>query len=155
MEVSPELLEYNKLKQKNAKELPTLDYLKTLNLNQINTSDLALMKTNFTGFFDKSIFPYTVNKVTFRFGNLGKIEVLHRNRSGYLKIDNGYHGSMPFRNDYSVILVCAPYFTNEHGTYTRCERGEITWDKAMLDKLAGKIIEAWDRAIENNFRIYG
>ena len=158
--ISEEQFEYGINKEQWKKDLSTIEYLKKIDLNKINSADLNLLKHNFTELFDYSIFPYTVNKVSFSFKKSEYkweegIYVYHRNRTGQLKIDNGYWGPTPFANDYYAILRCEPNFTNEHGTYVSVDIKNLPFDKSILDSLSGLIVKAWDRAIEQNFRIYG
>lgn len=145
---------YGKGKELDFKTKPTMDYLKSLDLNRINSKDLNLLKENIKQLFAPSAFPYKTNNVEFYYGDFNRIEFRHRNRTGYLRIDNGYHGAQPFGNDYYVILEGCPYFTNNMDTYTRCERNEITFDKAMLDKLSQRIVKAFDIAIEANYTLH-
>ena len=150
-----EILE-NEMKKNNFIEMDTISYLKSLNKRRINGNDLKLFKANLKNLFDLSIFPYTTNNVTFFIDkDFGKIIFSHRNRLGFLEFDNGYHGRTPFGNDYYLILIGNPYITNESGTYSRVESNGITFDKVMLDSLANDIVPRFNRAIENNYIIYG
>jgi hypothetical protein len=151
-EVSDEEVLFNETKSRNRVEMDDISYLKSLNLNKLNGKDLHLLQSKFVQIFDPSIFPYTVNKVTFEIDRTFRdtILVTHRNRKGTLKIDNGYFGSSPFKNDYYAIVVCNPCFTNECQYQTRCERQEITFDTKMFDILSERVVKTWDRAIENN-----
>jgi hypothetical protein len=123
----------------------------------VNLKDLNLFKSNYVLLFKDVIFPYVYdgNKpVIFRKEN-GKILVRHRNRTGQLEIDNGYHGQMPFNNDYYILLKCSPHFTNIFSaSYARVESNQLNFDKQTLDSIANQIISIWDNAIENNYRNY-
>jgi len=152
--VSNELIEYSKKKAENFKSLMnTTDYLRTLKLNSIDSKDLNLFKKHFVELFDKSIFPYKNDKFCFYIDNWGTISVSYRNRTGTLKINNGYHGSQPFNNDYSLILEVSPNFTNVHSTYVSLYANEINWNTNTLDLLCSKIQVAWDIAIEKNYTL--
>lgn len=155
-ELSIEEIEANKNKIENKKNLSDIEYLKSLNLRYLNSNDLHLLQKKFLLLFDESIFPYTISKVTFYIDETwGDLNVRHRNRIGRIKIDNGYYGQTPFKNDYYAILECNPSFTNECQYQTRCENKEITFDKNMLNILSQRIIPIWDKAIENNAKYWG
>jgi len=148
--VEPEMIVYQAAKAENKRVLSDIDYMKSLNLQRLNNSDLDLLQNKFRELFDDRTFPYTTNNVTFRHGDFGRIEVLHRNRNGYLKINNSYYGPQPYELQYGSFLECNPYFTNECRYQTRCEGKELTFDKTMLDILSIRIVKTWDLAIENN-----
>lgn len=156
-ELSNEDYNYYITKQKNyrrliEKEIGVIDYLKSIRLNKLDANDLNLFKANLPLLIEV---PYVSGsgKKTVRYGkeSFGKIEVSHRNRRGYLDIDNGYYGQQPFGNDFYIILNCGTYFTNVLSAYTRCEGKEITFDNVMLDILSERIVKAWDYAIEQNY----
>ena len=155
--ISTEQAEYNKTKTANKKVLNDIEYLKSLDYKHINSSDLDLLKVKCKDMFDLSSLPYTVNNVTFGVGHWKDIAVSHRNRSGQIKIDNGYNGATPFKNDYYAIVRVSPNFTNEcnYSDSVRVEGKNITFDKAMLDKLSVKVVEIWDKAIEANAKNWG
>jgi hypothetical protein len=164
-EITPEMYSYYKNKmelynQHIASKLSIIEYLNSLNKRHINSRDLDLFKSNYALLFKDIVFPYVVqngNKpVVFskRNGD-NKITVTHRNRSGQLEIDNGYHGQMPFNNDYNVFLYCRPHFTNVlSASYARVESNELNFDIQTLDSMAKQIISVWDVAIEKNYRNY-
>jgi len=160
--ISKAEMEANENKVKNKKTLTDVEYLKTLNHSYINSSDLNLLKDNLHLLFAENTFPYTTaNKVTFTKGgsysfDKNKIGVYHRNRSGYIQVDNGYKGASPFGNDYYTILRVRADFTNEcYVSYVTVENSKITFDRAMLDALASQLVGVWDKAIENNAKNWG
>lgn len=165
-EISSEMYQYyvNKMKlygEYIKGKLSVVEYLNSLNTRNINSPDLNLFKQNYAELFKNVSFPYVVgiNKpVVFTIDNTfseKRIKVSHRNRSGELKIDNGYHGQMPFSNDYYLIVQCSPYFTNVLSAYARFEtRESVVFDKNLLDSIASEIIRVWDNAIEQNHRLY-
>lgn len=165
-EITPEMYSYyqNKMQLYNQhikNELGIVEYLNSLNKRHLNSRDLDLFKNNYHLLFKDVVFPYVVengNKpVVFTkrndiFGE--KICVSHRNRTGRLEIDNGYHGPMPFNNDFYIFLYCNPHFTNVlSASYARVENG-LNFDKQTLDSMASQIIKVWDVAIENNYNLY-
>ena len=153
--ISKDSIQYNEIKTTNKKNLNNIDYLKNLDFSSINSQDLDLIRNNYIDLFDKSIFPYTINNVTFKIGNFNRIEVSHRNRTGYIRINNSYKGRTPFKNDYGLIVEVSPYFTNEC-QYTDSVRveGNVKFDINMLNSLSAKVVSVWDKAIENNAKNY-
>ena len=164
-ELTPQMYNYyaNKMQlynQHTKNELSVVDYLNSLNKRHINSRDLDLFKQNYVELFKDVSFPYVFNgdkPVVLNIGNTfgeKRINVSHRNRTGVLEIDNGYHGQMPYNNDYCVFLYCRPHFTNVlSASYARVENG-LNFDKQTLDSMASQIIKVWDAAIENNYRLY-
>jgi hypothetical protein len=154
--VTKEEIIENENKINNFKQLSTIEYLKSLNLNKLNSNDLKLFKSNFNNLFDLSIFPLTTkNNVRFYIdSNFGTITFMYRNRRGYLKVDNGFYGRTLFGNDYYLIILGSPYFTNEHSTYSRVEGSSITFDASMLESLSKEIESRFNRAIENNYTLF-
>ncbi len=154
--------EVNIKKAEDKKNLNDIDYLKNLDLNHINSTDLDLLRTNLHLLFDKDVLPHTSNNVKFGISNSNfafdknKIFVSYKNRSGCIEIDNGYHGRTAFRNDYYAIIRIKPDFTNEvQYSYVDVRGKNITFDKAMLDALATQVVTVWDKAIENNAKSWG
>jgi hypothetical protein len=165
--ITPEMYSYytNKTdlyRQYLKNELSVVDYLNSLNKRYINSVDLNLFKQNYVELFKDVSFPYIFqgNKpVIFSIDNTfgeKRIKVSHRNRTGQLEIDNGYHGRMPYNNSYYAFLKCSPYFTNVlSASYARVESNELNFDIQTLDSLAKQIISVWDNAIEQNYGNYG
>ena len=161
-EITPEMYSYytNKAELYNQhikNELGIVEYLNSLNKRHVNLKDLNLFKSNYALLFKDVIFPYVYagNKPVVFTKEDGRILVRHRNRTGQLEIDNGYHGQMPFNNDYYILLKCSPHFTNIlSASYARVESNQLNFDKQTLDSIANQIISVWDNAIENNCRNY-
>lgn len=151
--------QYAEARMEARKNMSEIEFLKWINLNAINSKDLDGLRNKLNKLFDVK-FPYIVNKgklrkeVTFSFGDFNRIEVRHRNRTGYLRINNGYKGLSPYGLDYYAILEVSPHFTNEC-RYTDSVRVEknFKFNEETLDKLAALIIPVWDQAIENNARL--
>ena len=154
-ELSADYIRANEEKDIFKKELSTLEYLHAINAKHLNNDDLRLFRENLPALLmDNFKLPYISKHkkpVTVSIGrDFGDVIVSHRNRKAFFKIENGYYGGTPYKNDYYLILEAAPYFTNEMQYYVRVERDEITWDKKMLDILANRVVKVWDKAIENN-----
>lgn len=151
--ISNETIQYNKTKKLNEEVLPKLDYLKGLDLAMITNDELDALKENVFSLY-KSLLPYTINKVTFKMGDFNRIEVHHRNKCGYLQMNNGYKGRQPFDLDYYAILKVSPYFTNEcqYTDGVRLEEKQITFKIEDLEKLSHLVVKIWDKAIKNNAR---
>jgi len=135
------------------KTLDNAAYLKAIDFMRLTNKDLNLLKTKFKDLFFEGLIPYTYKaekSVVFGKGQFADIQVSHRNRQGYIRIENGYYGQQPFKEDYYAIVEIVPYFTNEMRYYVRVEYADITFDKSMLDKLAKNLIPIWDKAIERN-----
>lgn len=153
--IDKSIIDKYEIKENNKKLLDNLSYLKSLDYNRLTSYDLNLLRNNFIKLFDNSIFPYksrhekpvTMNLTDF----CGKqiISVYHRNRTGTMKIDNSYHGSMPFSEDYGAILIVEPNFTNICYAYTQAYVGE-RFNVRLLDQISDDIVDKWDKAIEEN-----
>jgi hypothetical protein len=152
--IDDEVISYNEKKLNNKRTLSTLEYMKSLDFNRLTSYDLNLIKQDYVLLFDKTIFPYTYKNVKFDIGDWNRISVKHRNREGYINMDNSYYGSRPFGINYGLIVECLTYFTNECRYVSRVEDKKIKFDTSMLDLIAEEVIKKWDLAIENNASLY-
>lgn len=141
-------------------KLSTVEYLRYLDLTSISSDELNMLRNDLQNLFEVK-FPFTVKfkngkNVTFQKGSFNRIEVIHRSRTGHLKMDNGYKGRQPYGLDYYAILKVEPYFTNE-SQYTDGVRVEkkFKFNAETLTELAIKVVKVWDKAIENNARHIG
>lgn len=147
-------------KLKNRSLMSDVEYLKSIDTKYLTGDELDLFKKKHVELFDESIFPFSVGedrkKVTFSIDKTfsdWRIMISHRNRTGWINIDNSYHGRMPYGYDYGLIVKVDPIFTNECGYYVDI-RNNITWDRKMLEQFIPNIIKKWDNAIENNARLW-
>lgn len=153
--VSNGIDKYIKDRSEAKSRLLDIEYLRYIDLRNLDSNDLNMLKANLHNLFEVDL-PFVVKfavgkDVTFRVGSFNRIEVSHRNRTGYLDMNNGYKGAQPYGLDYDAILQVSPYFTNEC-QYTDGVRveGNFKFNAETLAKLASKVVEVWDRAIENN-----
>lgn len=153
--VSKEDIEYNELKINNKKTLSDIDYLKSIKYSKLNSSDLALLRTNFCDLLDKILFPFTSNGVTLRLLNKpslytfdSRLTISYRNRNGSVVVDNGGSGYSTFGDPYYLILKSKSFDFNEcqYSLNLRVKNFDIN----LLDSITSEISSKWDRAIENN-----
>lgn len=156
--------------------------LTKLDFTSLNSKELDFLKTSNDDFkydsplvtlFNGCTFPYIYSNIeqkkkevrftlgyifsVFSKGKPNAIRVNHRNRTGYLFVDNGYLGSRPYGKDYYAIIKVRPDFSNEaYVSYVSVlPKVSTDFNTKMLDTLAEQVIDVWDKAIENNARNWG
>lgn len=142
-------------------QIAELQEIETLKF--VTGKELDFLKANPTVLFPEELFPFKSDHpkpVWIRLGKdiIGKpeIEFGHRNRTGRIIIDNGYWGPRPDNRNYYVIVKVDPWFTNECGYSPRVEPKIFDeFNKDMLKNLADQTVKLWDKAIENNARLWG